>query len=63
VPDGLLLTETDAPYLAPEPTRGKRCDSRMISRVIEVLAEARGQTAELVERLTYQNGLDFYNIS
>lgn len=62
VPDGLLLTETDAPYLAPEPLRGKRCDSRMIARMIEVLAIARGQTPEYVEGLTWENGLRFFGI-
>jgi len=56
VPDDLLLVETDAPYLAPEPLRGKRCDSLMIPHILAVLAQARGQTAETVERLTWENG-------
>jgi TatD DNase family protein len=57
VPDELLLVETDAPYLAPEPYRGKRCDSLMIPRILDVLAEARGQTTGEVEELTWKNGL------
>ena len=39
VPDDLLLIETDCPYMAPEPYRGKRCDSSMLPRVAERLAE------------------------
>jgi TatD DNase family protein len=57
VPDGLLLAETDAPYLAPEPFRGKRCDSLMIPHILAVLAKARGQTADETEELTWRNGL------
>jgi TatD DNase family protein len=62
VPDGLLLVETDAPYLAPEPHRGKRCDSRMIPHILTVLAQARGQPVEEVERLTWENGLRFFGV-
>jgi TatD DNase family protein len=61
VPDGLLLAETDAPYLAPEPMRGKRCDSMMLPHTLAVLAEARGQTVETVEHLTWENGLRLFD--
>ena len=40
VPDDRLLIETDCPYMAPEPYRGKRCDSSMLPRVAERLADA-----------------------
>jgi TatD DNase family protein len=56
VPDELILAETDAPYLAPEPLRGQRCDSLMIPHILAVLAAARGQTVEKAERLTWENG-------
>lgn len=39
VPVDRLLLETDCPYMAPEPFRGKRCDSRMIEQTAEVMAE------------------------
>ena len=42
VPLERLLLETDAPYMAPVPLRGKRCDSTMIPYVAEKIAEARG---------------------
>ncbi|MDR0326094.1 MAG: TatD family hydrolase [Oscillospiraceae bacterium] len=60
VPDDLLMVETDAPYLAPEPLRGKRCDSLMIPHILAVLAQARGQTAEDAERLTWDNAVRFF---
>jgi TatD DNase family protein len=44
VPDERLLAETDAPYLAPVPFRGKRNEPAHVARVVEALAEARGVT-------------------
>ena len=41
-----MLLETDCPYLAPVPHRGKRCDSRMIAHVAERAAEIRGMDAQ-----------------
>jgi TatD DNase family protein len=42
VPDDRLLVETDAPYLAPVPFRGKRNEPAHVVRVIEAIAELRG---------------------
>lgn len=42
IPLDRLLVETDCPYMAPEPFRGKRCDSTMLTRMIEKLAEIKG---------------------
>jgi TatD DNase family protein len=42
VPDDRILVETDAPYLAPEPYRGKRNEPAYVVRTSEVLARARG---------------------
>ena len=62
VPDDLLLIETDCPYMAPEPYRGHRCDSSMLPRVAERLAEIRGTTPEEILRLTRQNAMRLFGI-
>ncbi|MFI5352689.1 MAG: TatD family hydrolase [Candidatus Binatales bacterium] len=42
VPDDAVMVETDAPYLAPEPYRGKRNEPAFVVRTLEVLARIRG---------------------
>ena len=44
VPTDRLLAETDAPYLAPVPYRGKRNEPAWVARVVETLAEVRGSS-------------------
>lgn len=55
VPADRLLIETDCPYLTPAPFRGKVNEPAFVARVAEVLAEARGTTAEAVAAATYAN--------
>lgn len=58
-----LMLETDAPYMAPEPHRGKRCDSSLIPYMAEKVAECKGDiTAEDVLRITCENAKKFFNI-
>ena len=53
VPADRLLVETDAPYLAPVPNRGKRNEPAFVVRTAEALAELRGvPVAELAEQVT-----------
>ena len=58
----LLLIETDCPYMAPVPYRGKRSDSTMLSHVVNALAAARGETPEAIAAATWQNAREVYGI-
>ena len=50
-----LLIETDAPYLTPEPHRGKRNDSSYLAYVVEKIAQVKGCSIEDVSRITKEN--------
>jgi TatD DNase family protein len=50
VPGSRLLAETDSPYLAPEPVRGKRNEPGYVMHTLSVLAEARGEDPAALER-------------
>lgn len=55
VPDDRILIETDAPYLAPHPYRGKLNHSGRLLYTAAALAEARDTDVEEIARLTYEN--------
>jgi TatD DNase family protein len=55
LPADRLLVETDAPYLAPVPFRGKRCEPAMVAHTARVLAEVRGVTPGALAEQTTQN--------
>jgi TatD DNase family protein len=54
-PPDRLLVETDAPYLAPVPHRGKRNEPAFVRHVAEALARARGETLETIAQRTTGN--------
>jgi TatD DNase family protein len=62
VPIEELMTETDSPYLAPTPYRGKRNSSLYIHAVAERIAEIKGMDVDEVIRITEKNAMEFYNI-
>ncbi len=55
VPLERILLETDSPYLAPPPHRGKRNEPAYVVRVAETLAELHGMRSDEVTRLTTEN--------
>lgn len=57
-----IVLETDCPYLAPTPFRGKRNDSSKIAYVAEELAAIKQVPVEEVIRITNENGRRLYNI-
>lgn len=62
VPADRLLIETDSPYLAPEPMRGKRNDPRNVAYIARRVAELRGVPYETLCRQTRENGMRLFGI-
>lgn len=61
-PADRLLVESDAPYLAPVPHRGKRNEPAWVSLTLAKLAEARGVAPELLGRIVCQNAEQFFDL-
>ena len=57
-----ILLETDSPYLAPVPQRGKRNDSRNLPYIAEKIAQLKGLTAEEVAAAATENGKRLFRI-
>ena len=62
VPMERIVLETDCPYLAPVPYRGKRNCSLFIPYVVEALAQIKGITEEEVRRITWKNAHELYRL-
>ncbi|MBR3949131.1 MAG: TatD family hydrolase [Oscillospiraceae bacterium] len=62
IPLDRIVLETDCPYMAPEPFRGKRNDPGKLCRMAEKLAQIRGISVEEAERITLENGKRLYRI-
>ena len=60
IPLERILLETDCPYMAPEPHRGTRNDSRNIPYIIAKIAEIKGVTPEIVEQTTRDNAFRLF---
>ena len=55
-----MLVETDAPYLAPQKYRGKRCEPWMVEEVVEKIAEIREKSVEEVGKITTTNAKNLF---
>lgn len=62
IPLEKIVLETDCPYLAPEPNRGKRNSSLNIPYVVKALAEIKGLDEEEIRRVTWENALKLYHM-
>lgn len=62
VPLEKQLIETDSPYLSPEPSRGKRNDSRNVKYIAQKIANVKGVSLEEVAKITYKNACKIYKI-
>lgn len=62
IPLDRLLLETDAPYLAPVPLRGERCDSSMIYHTAATIAALRGTTTDEILRIAEENARRLYRL-
>ena len=62
VPDDRLLAESDSPYLAPVPSRGKRNEPAWVARTVERIATARGVPPELVGELVTTNARTLFGL-
>ena len=58
-----LLVETDAPYLAPMPHRGKTNESKNLKYIVKEIATIRGISVDEVERQTSENTIKLFNLS
>ena len=62
IPLDRIVLETDCPYMAPEPFRGRRNDPGKLYRMAEKLAEIRGLTVEEIHAITMENGKRLYRL-
>ena len=62
VPAERILAETDSPYLAPQPVRGKRNEPANVVHTVAALARARGEEAAELERQIEQNASECFSL-
>lgn len=63
VPLERLLIETDSPYLAPVPDRGKRNDPSKVKYVCQKLASLRSMETEKIAEITFTNAINLFKIA
>lgn len=62
IPLEKIMSETDAPYVAPVPYRGKRCEPLYVKEVVKRIAEIKGLDEEIVKKTMVENAIKFFNL-
>jgi len=62
IPDNGYMLETDCPYLAPMPYRGKRCEPAYVREIAEVISQVRGQNLDALARQTTTTAEAFFRL-
>lgn len=62
-PTGRLLVETDSPYLAPVPLRGRRCEPAYVAHTLAALAELRGVALDPLDAQTSANARELFGLA
>jgi TatD DNase family protein len=57
-----ILVETDAPYLAPVPRRGQRCEPAFVASTLDALARVRGEPVHAVDEATTRNARELFGL-
>ncbi len=63
IPLEFIHAETDAPFAAPTPHRGKTCESWMVKEVVKKIAEVKGLDLEIVRIQLLENAKSFFNLN
>jgi TatD DNase family protein len=63
VPSDRILVETDSPYLAPQPVRGRPNEPANLGHTMSALAEARGEDADFLAAVTHANAAAAFGLS
>jgi TatD DNase family protein len=62
-PLNMILSETDAPFVAPIPYRGKRNEPVYVEYIVKKMAQIKGKTAEEMQKILVENAVRIFNIS
>lgn len=62
IPLNKIMTETDCPYVAPAPYRGKRNEPVYVVEVVKAIARIRGESEEMIAQQVIGNASEFFNV-
>ena len=62
IPENRLLVETDSPYLAPVPHRGKRNSPALVGDTAQCIAQVRGVSTDHIEEMTARNAIELFGL-